>query len=402
MMIRKIVISLSLAALSLTPVGAESQPQNLPVVVERLVKMYGPAQPPSALFPSLQKDPLAHLLALQQKHWGPAWVTSTFYDWRTVSKYRRKAGLHLGYDIALPFGTTVSAAWAGTVTSVVPWTATEWGVTVRGADGTEVTYGHISPKVASGQQIAPGQVVGRIASDHVDVKMRDSLGRYIPFGEDSNRPAVIAAPTASRNSILTAWLVAKSSVEQAEDDLFLARNAGQMWELERRSAERQLAVLDRTLSQLSETDEEKLVSRRRLEELKAERANAKKTLAAVSGKRKATPTQLEENLRLSQANLSAVESWAKVTGLSWHDVEQLINKTLASDAKLREKAGSQQPVVSSLEQLKLSKKRGAERLKSLEELYDAGGMSTREIEDERLRQKLLEEEYNLRMRRKNG
>jgi peptidase M23-like protein len=399
---RRLIISLGLTALCFCSAWAESEPENLPVVVERLVKMYGPAQPPSALFPSLQKDPLGHLLALQKQHWGPAWVTSTFYDWRTVSRYRRKAGLHLGYDIALPFGSPVSAGWAGTVSSVVPWTASEWGVTVRGPDGTEVTYGHISPTVAHGQHISPGDVVGRIASDHVDVKMRDGLGRYIPFGENGGRgPAPIAAPTASRNSILTSWLVAKSSVEQAEDDLFLARNAGQMWDLEKRSAQSQLKLLDRTLSHLKSADQERLVSRRRLEELKAERAKAQKTLETVSSKEKATPHQLEQNLRLSRANLSAVESWAKMKGLSWQDVERLIQKTLASDEKLRAKAGEEKPNLPSMEQLKQRKERGAKRLKSLEELYEAGGMSTHEIEDERLRQKLLEEEYNLRLRRKN-
>ncbi|MCA9781772.1 MAG: peptidoglycan DD-metalloendopeptidase family protein, partial [Candidatus Eremiobacteraeota bacterium] len=387
--------------LSTTGAWADSGQTTRPVVVERMVKMYGPAQPPAALFPTLQKDPLGHLLALQRKNWGAAWISSTFYDWRTVSQYRRNAGLHLGYDIALPFGTPVSAGWGGTVVAVVPWTASEWGVTVRGPDGTEVTYGHISPSVVHGQQVNTGDTVGRIAADHVDVKMRDSQGNYVPFGEGTVAIPVVAQPAVSRNSILTSWLVAKSSLQQAEEDLFLARNAGQKWALEKRSAERQLAVLDRTLEHLNSAQSEGLVSRRRLEELKAERAQAQKALTAVSGKEKATPTQLEQNVRTSRANLEAMESWAKLKGLKWQDVESLIQKTLAGDSKLREKAGQTDTVQTTMEQLAAQKKKGAERLKNLEELYLAGGISTQEIEDERLRQKLLEEEYNLRERRKN-
>jgi hypothetical protein len=400
MRIGNIVIGLSLL-LSTTGAWADSGQTARPVVVERMVKMYGPAQPPASLLPTLQKDPLGHLLALQRRHWGAAWISGTFYDWRTVSKYRRNAGLHLGYDIALPFGTPVSAGWDGTVVAVVPWTSSEWGVTVRGADGTEVTYGHITPGVVHGQRVSTGDTVGRIASDHVDVKMRDSRGNYIPFGEGAGTAPLVAQPAVSRNSILTSWLVARSSLQQAEEDLFLARNAGQKWALEKRSAERQLEVLNRTLDHLNSAESEGLVSRRRLEELKAERALAEKALKAVAGKEKATPRQLEQNVRTSKANLEAVEGWAKLQGLSWQDVEKLIQKTLAGDSKLREKASQADTVQLSLAELSERKKKGAERLKNLEELYRAGGISAQEIEDERLRQKLLEEEYNLRERRKN-
>ena len=400
MRIGKLVIGLALL-LGSTGAWADSGQTARPDVVERMVKMYGPAQPPASLFPTLQKDPLGHLLALQRRNWGAAWISGTFYDWRTTSKYRRNAGLHLGYDIALPFGTPVSAGWDGIVVAVVPWTSSEWGVTVRGADGTEVTDGHISPGVVYGQKVTTGDTVGRIASDHVDVKMRDSQGNYVPFGEGTGTVPLVAQPAVSRNSILTSWLVARSSLQQAEEDLFLARNAGQKWALEKRSAERQLAVLNRTLDHLNSAESEGLVSRRRLEELKAERALAEKALKAVSGKEKATPNQLEQNVRTSKANLQAVEGWAKLQGLSWQDVEKLIQKTLAGDSKLREKASQTGPVQLTLAQLSEQKKKGAERLKNLEELYRAGGISTQEIEDERLRQNLLEEEYNLRERRKN-
>jgi len=67
------------------------------------------------------------LVALQRTLCPGAVLTGGFYDWRTVSRYRRNAGLHLGYDIAMPAGTPVRAGWPGTVVSVAPWTEGEVG-----------------------------------------------------------------------------------------------------------------------------------------------------------------------------------------------------------------------------------------------------------------------------------
>jgi len=369
-------------------------------VIQRLTKLYGPVQPvPASLIPGLQKDPLGHLVALQKRFWPAAWVTSTFYDWRTISKYRRHAGLHLGYDIALPLGTPVAAGWGGEVTAVVPWTDTEYGVTVRSPDGTQVTYGHISPLVYAGSQVRAGQVIGKIASDHVDVKMRDSGGRYVPFGEDSRSGATSVAgiPSASktdRNTILTTWLVAHSALKQAEDDLFLARNASQKWSLEKRTAERKIELLDATLERLSGDDTEGLVSRKKLEELKAERRQAQETLAGVNLRSRATPQKLEQQRNLAGRNLDAVESWARAEGLTWNDALQLAQKAVSP---------SDEPVSDTsrltLDGLKLQVEEGAQRLEELEALYQAGGLSQREIEDQRLRQRLLQEEFNLRQKR---
>lgn len=387
---------------------ADSAPrQAVPEVVRRLTEMYGPATPPKAMVPAVQKDPLGHLLALQRRQWAPAWVSSTFYDWRSTSQYRRNAGLHLGYDIALPYGTPVAAAWSGEVVAVVPWTNSEWGVTVQSSDGTEVTYGHITPGVSTGKLISPGDILGRVASDHVDVKMRDRYGRYVPFGEDGLATgqvlAYTAGPKASRNSILTSWLVAKSSAEQADEELFLAQNAKKKWDLEKRSAERTIEVLDKTLGQLGDDAVEGLISRKRLEELKAERAQAKRVLASVAQRKKATPQQIKENQQMSKANLTAIEKWAKSEGLGWKDVEALIYKTIIADKALEEKVASAKKVssapsltITELDQQRLT---GAKRLVQLEKLFEVGGMSRQEIEDERLRQQLLEEEYLLRKRR---
>lgn len=126
---------------------------------------------------------LEHLLEVEQRCWGPAWVSSGFHDWRSVSRYRSRAGLHLGYDIAMPYGSPVAAAWPGRVVAVTPWTSNEFGVTVRAAQGWEVTYGHISPGVRPGQWVESGTIIGLIASDHVDVKMTDADGSYVAFAE---------------------------------------------------------------------------------------------------------------------------------------------------------------------------------------------------------------------------
>lgn len=375
----------------------------VPAVVEKLTSLYGKASLPAGLTPQSQKDPLGHLVGLQRLNWPQAWVASTFYDWRTVSKYRRNAGLHLGYDIAMPFGVPVSAGWGGVVTAVVPWTNSEWGVTVTSPTGLNVTYGHISPSVSVGQAVAPGQAVGRIASDHVDVKMRDPNGRYIPFGEGAEVNAGGSFPT-DRNTLLTAWLVAKSSAQQAEDDLFYARNATQKWALERRAATRTVEALDRTLSQIQQADKQGLISRRRLEELKAERATAQKTLDGLNSHKSTSLAQLTAGRDSARATLASIEAWALAQGLSWKDVENLVQKTLAADVQLQEKVRRQELEGVSghltLDELTRRVKTGKEQLKQLEELYQAGGLSRAEIEDRRLRQELLEEELHLRSQRK--
>lgn len=148
-----------------------------------LLQLPGAAQPVT----------LEHLLEVERGCWGPAWVSSGFHDWRSVSRYRSRAGLHLGYDIAMPYGSPVAAAWPGRVVAVTPWTSTEFGVTVRSDQGWEVTYGHISPGVRPGQWVASGTVIGLIASDHVDVKMRDTDGSYVAFAEGPPKGAARTA-----------------------------------------------------------------------------------------------------------------------------------------------------------------------------------------------------------------
>lgn len=127
-------------------------------------------------------DSLGELVGVLRSRYPSATVVSGFNDWRTVSVYRRHAGLHLGYDIVLPYGSRVPAAWPGRVVAITPWGGSQYGITVLADSGYEATYGHLSPLVRVGQRVSPGDFVGTTIIDHVDVKMRDSAGAYVDFG----------------------------------------------------------------------------------------------------------------------------------------------------------------------------------------------------------------------------
>lgn len=133
-----------------------------------------------------------------------AFVSGSFYEWRSVSIYRRVAGIHDGYDIALPAGAAAPSMWPGRVTRIAYWAPGEWGITVTTGPGGDfpgwasgparsratpkgpaysVTYGHLLPVVSLGEWIRPGQAVGLVAHDHVDIKMQDQSGAYLDFGQ---------------------------------------------------------------------------------------------------------------------------------------------------------------------------------------------------------------------------
>lgn len=136
---------------------------------------------------------LQQLLDEQRKSYAPAVVTSGFHDARGVSRYRSRPGVHSGYDIAMPAGASVRAAWPGQVRAIIPWADGEWGVEVTLSDGTSATYGHVVPGVSVGQQLETGQTVGTVARDHVDVKMRDAQGILFDY---AGGVALVLAPAA--------------------------------------------------------------------------------------------------------------------------------------------------------------------------------------------------------------
>lgn len=129
---------------------------------------------------------LGALLAQQKRGDAGAYVSSGFHDWRGVSRYRRVPGQHFGYDIAMLAGSEVRTPWPGEVVAITPWHGVEVGVTLRLPDGKEATFGHLRSRVEVGQRLVPGQVVGTVVVDHVDVKVW-AAGAYFDFGVSALR-----------------------------------------------------------------------------------------------------------------------------------------------------------------------------------------------------------------------
>ena len=198
--------------------GAALEPEEAdPVVLRRVAALRCPA-------PSYA---LAELLDWQRRSYAGAVVTSGFFDSRGVSRYRSQPGLHLGYDVAMPAGSPVLAAWSGKVTAVVPWADGEWGVTVEHHDASRATYGHIVPGVKPGTLVTPGMSLGSVAVDHLDVKMRNARGEPLDYGVSSSP---------SRERLLADWWLARLAERDAEEG---RRRAGQRRaQLERRAARR--------------------------------------------------------------------------------------------------------------------------------------------------------------------
>ena len=155
--------------------------------------------------PALAETRLQQLLQEQRKEYPAAVITSGFFDARGVSRYRSRPGLHAGYDIAMPAGSAARAAWPGRVRALIPWAEGEWGVEVVHADGTTATYGHVVPTVAPGMDLAVGQMVGRIARDHLDVKMRDELGQLFDYARGFDWSLTIPAKPKLPSPQAVAW-----------------------------------------------------------------------------------------------------------------------------------------------------------------------------------------------------
>lgn len=167
---------------------------------------------------------LADLLSWQRQGDSGAYVSSGFHDWRGVSKYRSRPGLHAGYDIAMLAGSSVRTPWPGTVVAITPWYGAEYGVTVRLPNGWDATFGHISPSVGVGQALRRGDKLGEVVVDHVDVKIRDAHG-YVDFGVDRIRlagpslpPPISARPSGSASI--------PAAQKQAAADAFRQYKAG--------------------------------------------------------------------------------------------------------------------------------------------------------------------------------
>jgi len=164
--------------------------------------------------PSARPPHLPEYLALQTRKVPGAVVTSGFDDWRNPSKYRAKAGLHLGYDVAMPAGSPAVAGWRGRVTRILQWHGPEYGVTVLSPNGYEATYGHLRPRVSVGDSVTAGDTVGTVVHDHVDIKVRGPDGVHYDFGKPPGRRSLVL----TRAELLRRWLRTRCSVDLTEEE----------------------------------------------------------------------------------------------------------------------------------------------------------------------------------------
>lgn len=344
------------------------------------------------------------LVALQRTLCPEAVLTSGFYDWRTVSRYRRNPGLHLGYDIAMPAGTPVRAGWPGTVVSVAPWTEGEWGLTVRSASGTEVTYGHIRPSLSVGDPVRVGTIVGSISIDHVDVKMRDLAGNYVDFGGQASGSASATSFASfaadSREARMVTWLVARNSLETSEIELEGRRRERASATLERRRLESRRAELEQAVPLMARYVEEGLVARAEAEKTRSDLAATLQALARLKKRQKEAPNriaELENHVRAARSRLAAAEHRARQHGITWAEVTGFVNSVVARDARLRDqvldfKRDNQETRTRRVGELRQEVREGRQNLAELETLYEMGGLPRREIEAARQRQQILEAE----------
>lgn len=393
-----LLLTLASSALAQPPKSEGPTSTSVPAVVDKLKKDYGVVDPT----PHGDVNGLPGFVMLQQRFYPQAQVVSTYYDWRTTSIYRRNAGLHLGYDIAMPYGSPFAAGWAGTVVSIANWYGPQYGITVQMTNGYTVTYGHVSPRVSVGQVVQPGDVLGTIALDHVDVKMRDAAGNYVAFGEGAVIPSSPYAGLAnnSTEAFLVTWLVSKNSLEESDSDLAMRKVERVRLKADAKSLKNRVPELEKTLKKMQQYAEQGLVARKEVEEARQELAAAKKrakNIGPLLAMNESSLAMLESQRAQAASRLAAIESQAKSRGLTWKHVEGMVNRIVAKSPRLTEEVQAFKKDVTEgkstkLAQLKKKVEDGRDHLQKLEELYEMGGLPKVEIEAARARQKALENE----------
>ncbi|MBS2036397.1 peptidoglycan DD-metalloendopeptidase family protein [bacterium] len=392
---------LALALLLILPAGARPL-KPAPAVVKTLSSRYKLPTPVSGNYASSGARDLADYVTMQQRFFPGAVVTAGFYDWRTTSRYRGHAGLHLGYDVAMPYGCPFSAGWSGTVTAIVVWSGEEHGITVQHPDGSSVTYGHVSPKCVVGQHVQAGEPIGTIAYNHVDVKMRDANGNYVDFGGNGRvLPApqwAVEQPVVSREMLMANWLLAQNTLEMAEEDYRNEKLEGEKRRILLDGLRQKVPALKESQKMMAEYVEQGLVSRVTSEENHEELENAQKELARMEKARTSSPgrvKQLQKGLEAAQNRVKEARKLASARGITWKQVEAFVQATVASDKTLTRSVQAYKKnaltknsaKLSSLEQ-ELSK--ATNTLKTYEELFEMGGISRNELEDARQKQKILQ------------
>ena len=397
MALRRLLLALAMAVSCLSPLAAAPPATtDVPAVVTAMKKRFGVAGLPEG-----GVEGLAGLVALQRSVFPEASITSGFYDWRGLSRYRSNPGLHLGYDLAMPAGSPVRVGWPGTVVSVAPWTDGEWGLTVLSPSGVEVTYGHLVPRASVGEVLAAGDVVGTIALDHVDVKMRDRSGNYVDFGGGAAPSTPFdRLPMTSQQTRMVAWLVARNALETSEFELAGRKREKALGSIERRRLEARVAELKAQVPLMARYVEEGLVARVEAEQVRADLARARKNLEDLVARQRRGPVSLaslEQQVRAARNRLAAVEREARRQGITWAQVTGFVNGVVAEDARLRQqvldfKRTGQVQKAKKVEDLRREVREGRSRVRELQTLYEMGGLPRREMEAARARQEALEAE----------
>lgn len=392
---------LALALLLILPATARPL-KPAPVVVKTLSSRYKLPTPVTGNYASTGARDLADYVQMQQRFFPGAVVTAGFYDWRSTSRYRSHAGLHLGYDVAMPYGCPFSAGWSGTVTAIVLWSGEEYGITVQHADGSSVTYGHVSPKCVVGQHVQAGEPIGTIAYNHVDVKMRDGNGNYVDFGGNGRvLPApqwAVEQPVASREMVMANWLLAQNTLEMAQEEYRSEKLESEKRRIQLETLRQKVPALKESQKMMAEYVEQGLVSRVTSEENHEELENAQKELARMEKARSSSPgrvKQLQRDVESAQNRLNEARKMASERGISWKQVEAFVQATVANDKTLtksvqayKKNALTKNSVkLASLEQ-ELSK--ATTTLKTYEELFEMGGISRNELEDARQKHQILQ------------
>lgn len=392
--------------LLVTALGAQAKPlptRRVPVVVKTLGSRYK-LPTPSLHQPTTAVRDIADYVQLQQRLFPGAVITAGFYDWRTTSKYRSHAGLHLGYDVAMPYGCPFSAGWPGTVTAITLWWGEEHGITVVAPDGSSVTYGHVAPRCHIGQQVQPGEIIGTIAYNHVDVKMRDANGNYVDIGGNGRvLPAPQWAggfylPEPSRESVMASWLLAQNTLELAEEELRAEKLESEKRKIQLQTLRQKVPALKESQSMMAEYVEQGLVSRLTSEENHQELVQAQKDLAEAERLSKASPDRVQRLKReVSEARnrLNQAREIAARQGISWKQVENFVQATISNDKALSRsvaayKKNAQVKNASLLSRLEGDLTRSTEQMKAFEELFEMGGISRNELLDARQKHKILE------------
>ncbi|HLD89056.1 MAG TPA: transglycosylase SLT domain-containing protein [Candidatus Nanoarchaeia archaeon] len=140
----------------------------------------------------------------------------------------RDGRLHKGYDIAMPAGSKVYAAYDGTVVETnIAWGGDGFAVWVLDSDGKlAISYGHLilEPSIKIGKKMRAGDYLGKINKDHVDIKRwvyhaGESYAPYAIKWEPGTQPTQSAKKIDETDSFIIADPALKKRVNEEVVDL---------------------------------------------------------------------------------------------------------------------------------------------------------------------------------------